>query len=86
MADIADRRCATRPGLFLTGRGLCPILSAAQAHGNTDAGERDGAQESERRKNESDKTDTARWHIRTYKKKHAAECSGILRHVIHPAD
>ena len=86
MADIAKRRCVTQPGLFLTGRGLCPILSAAQAHGSTDAGERGVEHESERRKNESDKTDTARWHIRTYNKKHAAECSGILRHVIYPAD
>lgn len=86
MADIADRRCATQPGLFLTGRGLCPTFSTAQAHGSTDAGERGGAQESERRKNESDKTYTARCHIRTYNKKHAAECSGILWHAIHPAD
>lgn len=86
MADIADRRCATQPGLFLTGGGLCPILSAAQAHGSTDTGERGVEHESERRKNESDKTDTARWHIRTYNKKHAAECSGILRHAIHLAD
>ena len=65
MADMAKRRCATQPWLFLAGRGLCPILSAAQAHDSTDAGERGGEHESERRKNESDKTDPARWPIST---------------------
>lgn len=39
MADMAKRRCATQPGLFLTGRGSAPSspqrrLTAVQTHGS----------------------------------------------------